>query len=412
MSQNLPYIAYGIIKDSSSVALSGVKVQARNDTNGETISVNTNSSGQYAMDLGNLTSGYDNNDRITIVSASGLESKSSSFLISSNTHEVNLTLAVDAASADLTYCQVQDVLDELGEKTTTDISYARIRKIVLRAESEIDERCDSTFKTTVVTKELYDFNQYTSWKSPEQLRSYGSDSLTGTRNDFYNTFQNDKLKLENFPVITSFTQLNGVTTTTATTLTVDSTSGFPTSGTIFIYNSTNGTEAITYTGTTSTTFTGCTRAANSTTATAHADNSYVTMVTVSRNGAGMSSADTWTDLEPQVGGGGSFIVDGSTGIVTFVDNLPSLGFRKIRSSYTYGKVSVPKVVERLCILLSVRDVIISKSNSSQFDSINDIRLESISIRSGIGSTVSYFNWLVNEINRLWATVGEMTSSGA
>ena len=59
-----------------------------------------------------------------------------------------------------------------------------------------------------------------------------------------------------------------VTTTTSTThtdsvttITVASTSGFDSSGTINIAN-----EEITYTGTTSTTFTGCTRGANSTTA--------------------------------------------------------------------------------------------------------------------------------------------------
>ena len=59
-----------------------------------------------------------------------------------------------------------------------------------------------------------------------------------------------------------------VTTTTSTThtdsvttITVSSTSGFDSSGTIHIAN-----EEITYTGTTSTTFTGCTRGANSTTA--------------------------------------------------------------------------------------------------------------------------------------------------
>ena len=59
-----------------------------------------------------------------------------------------------------------------------------------------------------------------------------------------------------------------VTTTTSTThtdsvttITVSSTSGFDSSGTIHIAN-----EEITYTGTTSTTFTGCTTGANSTTA--------------------------------------------------------------------------------------------------------------------------------------------------
>ena len=188
---SLPYIIYGNVDDSAGSNVTSTKVTLRNDTNGETITTTTDSSGNYAFDIANLTSGYDNNDRVTVVCASGLESASSSILISSNTHQLDLDLVEEAESADLTYCQVQDVLDELGEKTTSDISYSRLRKIIPRAEAEIDERSDTTFKTTTISKELYDFNQYTTWKSPEQLRSYGSDQLVGTRNDFYNTFQND-----------------------------------------------------------------------------------------------------------------------------------------------------------------------------------------------------------------------------
>jgi hypothetical protein len=63
------------------------------------------------------------------------------------------------------------------------------------------------------------------------------------------------------------TQLNGAITNAVTTLTVDSTAGFPSSGTLICES-----EQITYTGKTSTTFTGCTRGANSTAAAAHADN--------------------------------------------------------------------------------------------------------------------------------------------
>ena len=58
--------------------------------------------------------------------------------------------------------------------------------------------------------------------------------------------------------------LSGALTDAATTVTVASTTGFSATGTIII-----GAEQITYTGLTATTFTGCTRGANSTTAAAH-----------------------------------------------------------------------------------------------------------------------------------------------
>ena len=60
------------------------------------------------------------------------------------------------------------------------------------------------------------------------------------------------------------TTLDGALIDSATTITVASTTDFASSGTLFI-----GNEQITYTGTTSTTFTGATRGSNSTTASAH-----------------------------------------------------------------------------------------------------------------------------------------------
>ena len=63
------------------------------------------------------------------------------------------------------------------------------------------------------------------------------------------------------------TQLNGAISASATTITVDDTSSFASSGQIGISG-----EVITYTGKTSTTFTGCTRGTNNTTAEAHNDN--------------------------------------------------------------------------------------------------------------------------------------------
>ena len=128
---NLPYPVNGTVKDSGSNAIS-TRVILRNDRTGEKLSATSNSSGQYLFDAGNFTSGYVNTDRLTVICSYGDEEKESSFLISDygGGHTVNLTLATIAESSDLTYCQVQDVLDELGDKTTTDITYERIRKTI------------------------------------------------------------------------------------------------------------------------------------------------------------------------------------------------------------------------------------------------------------------------------------------
>ena len=91
------------------------------------------------------------------------------------------------------------------------------------------------------------------------------------------------------------TLLNGGIDDTVTTVTVDSTTNFEDAGTITV-----GTENISYTGKTSTTFTGCTRGADSTTAASHVDDSPVTRSTkwynITRSsGAYSATADeTWT----------------------------------------------------------------------------------------------------------------------
>ena len=59
-------------------------------------------------------------------------------------------------------------------------------------------------------------------------------------------------------ITTPTTTLDGAVATTDTTITVDSTTGFSSSGYIYIYTSGQKMDRVAYTGTTSTTFTGCT----------------------------------------------------------------------------------------------------------------------------------------------------------
>ena len=77
----------------------------------------------------------------------------------------------------------------------------------------------------------------------------------------YNDYVNAYITQEDEIVTTTLSESH---TDSVTTITVSSTTGFDSSGTLFI-----GNEQVTYTGTTSTTFTGATRGAGSTTASAH-----------------------------------------------------------------------------------------------------------------------------------------------
>ena len=87
-------------------------------------------------------------------------------------------------------------------------------------------------------------------------------------------------------------QLDGAINDSITTVTVDSTTGFPATGIISIDS-----ELITYTGLTGTTFTGCVRGTNGTTAVAHLDNAIVTNAS-SWVGWGAGSTSSTVILDP------------------------------------------------------------------------------------------------------------------
>lgn len=97
------------------------------------------------------------------------------------------------------------------------------------------------------------------------------------------------------------TTLAGALNSTDTTINVGSTSGFSDSGTILV-----GTEQITYTGKTTTTFTGCTRGANSTVAASHADGASVTQYWTQIDSS-RTSAGKYTFQRVNVGGTEYFI---------------------------------------------------------------------------------------------------------
>lgn len=330
---SFPYPVYGTITDSDSNQVS-TRVVLRNDRTGEKINKTSLTNGKYILEAANLASGYMDTDRLTVISSYGDEEKESSFLISDygGGHNVDLELATISESSDTTYCQPQDVLDELGDKTTSDISYERLRKIILRSESEIDERSNSKFTSTTVTDEMYNFDQYSTWQGPEQLRYYSTSQLVGTRSDHWNSWFNDKIQLKKRPVIS--------------------------------------------------------------------------ITSLSSNSQGYGEVDSWTELTEQTGSGGDFYFNPNTGIVTFMKNFPVQGTRKMKVTYVYGTATTPKVVERLCILLSVRDVLTSKTNNNQF-SPGDISVDGFSMSDNIGASVTYMNWISREIESLWSVVGAL-----
>jgi len=177
------------------------------------------------------------------------------------------------------------VLARLNEVQLTSTTFATARGIQVQAQNAVNESVryinqkefqypfnHSTKTETLVagtvrytiptTAKTVDYNTFRLVKDSD-LGSSGGRLYIINYNDYINSYitQEDEINTTN---------LDGSLTDSATTITVNSTTGFDSTGTIFI-----GNEQITYTGTSSTTFTGATRGANDTTAAAHSDDTQV-----------------------------------------------------------------------------------------------------------------------------------------
>ena len=177
------------------------------------------------------------------------------------------------------------VLARLNEVQLTSSNFSNARGIQVQAQNAVNEAVryinqkefsypfnhatntstlvPGTFKYTVPTSTKHiDYNTARIVKNTDL--GVGGNSLTPLT---YNQYISDNVEQEDE---IDTTTLDGALTDSATTVTVASTSGFDISGTLLIEN-----EQKTYTGTTSTTFTGATRGANSTTAAAHSDGTQI-----------------------------------------------------------------------------------------------------------------------------------------
>tara|TARA_X000001388_G_C2217581_1_gene117886 strand:- start:456 stop:1394 length:939 start_codon:yes stop_codon:yes gene_type:complete len=174
------------------------------------------------------------------------------------------------------------VLARLNEVQLTSTTFSNARGIQVQCQNAVNEAVrfinqrefNYPFNNATETKTLtagtvrytiptstktIDYNTFR-LKKDDDLGTSGGRLRILDYNEYVNNFitQEDDI---------TTTQLNGSLTDSATTITVDSTSNFTSSGTLHI-----GNEQVTYTGTSSgTQFTGVTRGAFSTTASAHDD---------------------------------------------------------------------------------------------------------------------------------------------
>ena len=178
------------------------------------------------------------------------------------------------AESYLTY--TNKVLARLNEVQLTSSNFSNARGIQVQAQNAVNESIryinqkefqypfnHSTKTETLVggtvrysiptTAKTVDYNTFRLVKDSD-LGASGGRLYVIQYNDYINSYVTQEDEIQTTTTSTTHTD-------SVTTITVSSTTGFDSSGTLFI-----GNEQVTYTGTTSTTFTGVTRGANDTTA--------------------------------------------------------------------------------------------------------------------------------------------------
>ena len=149
MPNNMPFIVHGIVRDSSDDVMSNVRVTVRNERTNETHYKDTNTLGEYVIDLANLTSGYATGDICTVFCLYTNQEDYEEFSIGSGGVEKDLTLTDVPASDTLVLFTVQDFYDTLnltvgGEDTPNTNDVVKAGK---SAEDEIERRCNMKFDT-------------------------------------------------------------------------------------------------------------------------------------------------------------------------------------------------------------------------------------------------------------------------
>ncbi len=198
MPSSIPLLIYGTISESGS-GVDTITVKARNETTNDTLTTTTTSAGLYVFDVANFTSGYADGDQITVYTIyQNFEGQGTiTVALPVFLYEESIALSTIEDSEVIDYCTVQDVYDELDDKTSADIAATKIVRKVQEAEALVDLKTDTSFKINTVTDKVYSINRYTIETSPVKLDTV---SPFPQRSDRWGYIQN-RVKVENTPII-------------------------------------------------------------------------------------------------------------------------------------------------------------------------------------------------------------------
>jgi len=189
-----------------------------------------------------------------------------------------------------------------------------------------------------------------------------------------------------YPLATCSTAIGTAAVADDTTLYVDSTVGFPSSGVIGV-----GADKVTYTGKSSTTFTGCTGVDN-----AHAVDVTVKPYVFEVSATDAGSEPVWSVLTE----GTEFNVDKSSGrfylytddfvLDVYSSNNPPVIPNRARMTYLYGYDTVPSDIKAATLMIASRHIMASGVRRAYAQGVNEFQPTAIDVDK---------EWLTNILNK-------------
>jgi|TARA_Y100000310_G_C20688151_1_gene820440 hypothetical protein len=262
--------------------------------------------------------------------------------------EGKITLTASGVSAVATnkiFASYGYVIKDVG---ITDVQLA---DAIARSEKQVDSWTNNHFVDSSVATP--DWNQ--------QLNE---------KQDGKGVFDRNYFTLQNYPIPDVSTALNGAVAADDATITVDSTNGFPSSGSVLIDG-----DKIDYTGKSTTTFTGCTSVS------AHSDGDAVKAYVIEISTTSPGGTISWDVLTENT----EFEINKSTGRIhlyadgtnyegTYVDIESSPINRvanRFRVSYLSGYSSIPEEIVKSTLMLASKDLMSMTVRKSHTSGLNN-----------------------------------------
>ncbi len=122
---------------------------------------------------------------------------------------------------------------------------------------------------------------------------------------------------------------------------------------------------------------------------------------------GTNESPNWETLTE----GTDYILYKDANTVAFLRSnaLPIEDWQGIRATYTYGHSTVPSNINKLATLMVAKETLKVKQNSSSFNSMDSISIETISITKSTRESVELMRQFKNDIDSLMEKIGAVNN---